>query len=120
MLLPFLLVGLPATLVWASSLDMLLSGEEEAQTLGLDVARVQRWGVTWAAVLTAGAVAVGGTVSFVGLVVPHALRPLVGVKHRGLDPRGRPRRRDLPCHLRHVGAGTSGPRGDSPRGRHGG
>ena len=42
--------------------------------------------MTWAAVLTAGAVAVGGTVSFVGLVVPHALRPLVGVKHKNLIP----------------------------------
>ena len=44
MLLPFVVLGLPAALIWAGSLDMLLSGEEEAQTLGLDVGRVQRWG----------------------------------------------------------------------------
>ena len=54
--------------------------------LGLDVARTRRWCIAWTALLTAGAVAVGGNVGFVGLVVPHGLRTLVGVSHRKLVP----------------------------------
>ena len=68
------------------SLDVLLSGEDEARTLGVDVSSVRFWLVLWVAVLTAGAVAVGGSVGFVGLIVPHALRPWVGHRHRYLLP----------------------------------
>jgi iron complex transport system permease protein len=42
--------------------------------------------VLWTAVLSAAAVAIGGNVSFVGLVVPHVLRPFVGVDHKKLVP----------------------------------
>jgi len=82
-----LVVGgtLPA-LLWSRSLDLLLSGEEEALSLGVDVPRVRTWAVIWAAVITAGAVAVGASVGFVGLVVPHAMRGLVGNVHRRLMP----------------------------------
>ena len=48
--------------------------------------RAQRWAVTWVAVLAAAAIAVGGNVGFVGLIVPHTLRPLVGVRHGRLIP----------------------------------
>ena len=44
------------------------------------------WVVVWAAVLSAAAVALGGSVGFVGLVVPHALRPFVGTLHQSLLP----------------------------------
>lgn len=77
--------SLPACL-WSRSLDLLLCGEEEALSLGVDVAKVRLWSVIWASLLTAGAVAVGGSVGFVGLIVPHALRPLVGESHRRLIP----------------------------------
>ncbi len=86
MIAPLALSGIVAGLLWSRPLDLLLSGEEEATTLGLDVQRVRRWSITWTAVLTAVAVAVGGTVGFVGLIVPHALRTLVGVTHRRLIP----------------------------------
>lgn len=69
---------------WARSLDLLLTGEEEAQSLGLDHKPMRRWVVIWVAVLTAAAVAVGGNLMFVGLVVPHMLRPFVGVLQRPL------------------------------------
>jgi iron complex transport system permease protein len=65
---------------------MLMSGEEEATSLGVDVPRVRFWCVVWAALLTAGAVAVGASVPFVGLIVPHALRRVFGEGHRALMP----------------------------------
>jgi iron complex transport system permease protein len=84
--LPFVVVGIVACWLWSPTLDMLLSGEDEASTLGVDVGRARRWLVTWVAVLAAAAIAVGGNVVLVGLIVPHSLRPLVGVRHRNLIP----------------------------------
>jgi iron complex transport system permease protein len=69
-----------------STLDVLLTGEDEARTLGVDVSSVRFWLVLWVSVLIAGSVAVGGSVGFVGLIVPHALRPWVGHRHRYLLP----------------------------------
>ncbi|HEX5655847.1 MAG TPA: iron ABC transporter permease [Polyangiales bacterium] len=85
-LAPIALIGTLAAFAWARPLDLLLSGEEEARVLGLDVARARRWCIIWIALLTAGAVAVGGNLGFVGLVVPHGLRRVVGVAHRRLVP----------------------------------
>lgn len=83
---PLALAGTLAATLWARPLDLLLSGEDEAAVLGLDVRRTRRWCIAWTAVLTAGAVAVGGNLGFVGLVVPHVLRSLIGVAHRRLVP----------------------------------
>ncbi|MBW2404159.1 MAG: iron chelate uptake ABC transporter family permease subunit, partial [Deltaproteobacteria bacterium] len=63
---------------WGRSLDLLLSGEEEAQAMGANVGAVRWWSAIWVSVLVAGAVSVGGNVGFVGLVVPHMLRPFAG------------------------------------------
>jgi iron complex transport system permease protein len=84
--LPFVVIGIVACWRWSPTLDMLLSGEDEASSLGVEVGRARRWTVTWVAVLAAAAIAVGGNVAFVGLIVPHTLRPLVGVRHRVLIP----------------------------------
>jgi iron complex transport system permease protein len=86
LVLPFAAAGTLAAALWARPLDLLLSGEEEAQSLGLDVAVARRWLVIWTAVLTAGAVASAGNVGFVGLIAPHAVRRFVGVGHRRLVP----------------------------------
>jgi iron complex transport system permease protein len=67
-------------------MDVLLAGEDEAQSLGLDLGALRGWLIVWSTVLVAGAVAIGGAISFVGLVVPHLLRGLVGAQHRGLVP----------------------------------
>lgn len=83
---PLTVCGVLAAVFWARPLDVLLSGEEEAESLGVDTRMTRRWCVAWVAVLSAGAVAVGGGVSFVGLVVPHALRRYLGVAHRRLVP----------------------------------
>lgn len=83
---PLALIGIVFGFSWGRPLDLLLSGEDEARALGLRLAPVRAWTIVWTSMLTAGAVAVGGNVGFVGLVVPHALRPFVGVRHRRLIP----------------------------------
>jgi ABC-type Fe3+-siderophore transport system permease subunit len=83
---PLVIVGVALAYSWSLPLDLMLTGEEEALSLGADVTLIRRWVVVWTAILTAAAVAIGGNVGFVGLVVPHALRPLVGHTHRGLIP----------------------------------
>lgn len=83
---PLLMGSVVAAWMWGRSLDVLLSGEDEAASLGVDVASVRLWVVVWTAILAGAAVAIGGTVGFVGLIVPHALRPFVGSQHRRLIP----------------------------------
>jgi iron complex transport system permease protein len=77
-----------AALLWplGRPMDLLSLGALEAQSLGVDVRRLRRWLLVLATVLTALATAVAGTVGFVGLIVPHILRLLVGPEHRRLVP----------------------------------
>lgn len=77
-----------AALLWplGRPMDLLSLGAEEAQSLGVDVRRLRRSMLALATVLTALGTAVAGTVGFVGLIVPHLLRLLVGPEHRRLVP----------------------------------
>lgn len=77
-----------AVLLWplGRPMDLLSLGETEAQSLGVDVRRLRRQLLVLSTVLTALATAVAGVVGFVGLVVPHVLRLLVGPEHRRLVP----------------------------------
>jgi iron complex transport system permease protein len=84
--LPLVLIGIAAAIAWSRHLDVLLSGEEEAAALGVDVATARRWILIWTAVLTGIATAIGGGIAFVGLIVPHVLRPWTGVNHQRLIP----------------------------------
>jgi len=70
----------------ARPLNLMAIGEETAHYLGADVERVKRVALVLAALLTAAGVAVAGVIGFVGLVVPHGVRLLVGSDHRGLLP----------------------------------
>jgi iron complex transport system permease protein len=70
----------------ARDLDALLLGEEAALNLGVDVEHVKRMVITGSALLAGGAVAVSGVIGFVGLVVPHVVRLVIGPKHRWLLP----------------------------------
>lgn len=83
---PLLVAALLASWTWSSSLDLMLTGEEEAQAMGADVASIRWWIAVWTSVLVACAVSLSGTLAFVGLIVPHALRPFAGVTHRRLIP----------------------------------
>lgn len=65
-------------------LDLLLLGEREAAHLGVDVARTRRQALAATALVTGAAVAAAGIVGFVGLVAPHAVRAVIGPRHRPL------------------------------------
>lgn len=86
LLLPCVIVGTLISLIYARDLDMLLAGEETASSLGVEVEGTKRLVLATAALLTGGAVAVSGIVGFVGLVVPHIVRLLLGPSHRALVP----------------------------------
>ncbi|MFT5354008.1 MAG: iron complex transport system permease protein [Polyangiales bacterium] len=84
--LPLFIVATIAAFFWARPLDLMLSGEREAKSLGVDVASVRWWTVVWVSVLVAAAVSLSGSLAFVGLVVPHVVRSFAGVSHRRLLP----------------------------------
>ncbi len=67
-------------------INLLLLGEEEARHLGLDCERLKRILIFAASLCAAGAVAVSGIIIFVGLIVPHILRLVIGPDHRLLLP----------------------------------
>jgi len=84
--LPLALVSL-ATFVWlARPLNLLSLGDESAQTRGLNVATAQRTAFVSASLATGAAVSVGGPVGFIGIVVPHLVRLIVGPDHRLVLP----------------------------------
>lgn len=83
------LYTLPAALVilgLSRALNLMAVGEETAGYLGTDVERVKRIAYAVASLLTAAGVAVAGVIGFVGLIVPHGVRLVVGSDHRILLP----------------------------------
>ena len=84
--LPFLAVGFALCLLSARALNSLALGDEIAAGLGERVAVIRAVAALGAVVLCGAATAVTGPIGFVGLVVPHACRMLVGVDHRWLLP----------------------------------
>lgn len=86
MILPFIIIG--TLLIWLCrrELNALVFGEEKAQYLGVHVKRSKYAVLAGGSILTGAAVAVSGTIGFVGLVVPHMVRIIVGVDHRHLLP----------------------------------
>ncbi len=83
---PGIVIATLAAVIYARDLDLLLSGEETARSLGVEVQRVKRIVLASTALLTGTAVAVSGVIGFVGLIVPHAVRLLIGPAHRRLIP----------------------------------
>ena len=81
---PFVALGLLVAFWYSRDLDLLLLGEETAASLGVEVEALRRVVLGAAALLTASAVSVSGVVGFVGLIVPHALRLVLGPSHRTL------------------------------------
>ncbi len=86
LLAPYVLVGLVAILFYARELDLFSLGDIQAQQLGVNVARTRFLLLLAASLMTAAAVSVSGVIGFVGLVVPHLVRLVLGPLHRRLLP----------------------------------
>jgi iron complex transport system permease protein len=84
--LPLVCVGIPLAYLFARDLNIMALGEEEAQHLGVDVEKSKRILIVLGSLLTAAAVSISGLIGFVGLIVPHLTRILVGPDHRILLP----------------------------------
>jgi iron complex transport system permease protein len=83
---PYAAVSVVVIVFHRRLLDVLAVGEEEARSLGVRPERVRAAVVVAATLGTAGAVAVSGLIGFVGIVVPHTVRLLVGTSYRWILP----------------------------------
>lgn len=83
---PLAVVGIGASLALSRRLDLLALGENVARHLGVNVERLRQTAIVIVAVLVASGVAFTGIILFVGLVVPHLMRMLLGPAHRTLVP----------------------------------
>jgi iron complex transport system permease protein len=83
---PFTAAVVLLLLLYAEDLNVLTMGEADAGSLGIDVERTKRVLLAASSLVTAAAVAVSGVIGFVGLIVPHGMRLLVGPDHRILLP----------------------------------
>ena len=79
-------LGIGVLCAQGRNLNLLSLGEDSAQGLGLDVERIKRVIFVTTAFLTGAAVAVSGLIGFVGMIVPHAVRMVLGPDHRLLLP----------------------------------
>ncbi|WJE16442.1 iron ABC transporter permease [Halobacillus sp. ACCC02827] len=86
LLLPFFVVGVLLLLFKTRELNAMALGEESAEHLGVHVNRGKVMVIVGASLLTGAAVAVSGQIGFVGLVIPHFIRMLVGPNHRHVLP----------------------------------
>jgi iron complex transport system permease protein len=75
---PFMLAGIGLLLLLGRALDALTLGEDAARSLGIDIGRTRTMVVAGTALSVGAATAVTGIIGFVGLIVPHALRPFAG------------------------------------------
>jgi iron complex transport system permease protein len=82
----FLALGLACAIPLARGLNLLVLGEESAQQLGVNVERLRRVILVGTSLMVGAAVAAAGLVGFVGLIVPHVLRLVLGPDHRLLVP----------------------------------
>jgi len=85
-LLPYLVIGLGILLFSGHALNLLQFGDDQAQQLGLDVARTKRILLTASSLTTAAAVAFSGIIGFIGLIVPHLIRLWFGPDYKRLLP----------------------------------
>jgi len=85
-ILPFIGFGIPAIYYFSRELNVMQLGEESATHLGVNVEMVKKLLLVFSSLITAAAVAVSGIIGFVGLIIPHIARIIVGPDHRILIP----------------------------------
>lgn len=86
LLAPLTLLAAGGILWFVRDLNALALGEDMATHLGLNPQRSQGWLLFWSTLLTAGIVGICGTIGFVGLLIPHGVRLVIGPDHRRLLP----------------------------------
>jgi iron complex transport system permease protein len=84
--LPIIAVGIGASYFFARDLNVLSMGEETAHNLGVNVERSKQILLVLASLTTAAAVSIAGLIGFVGLMIPHLTRLIIGPDHRILLP----------------------------------
>lgn len=80
------LIGVSVFMFYSKELNVILMGEETAQNLGINVEYLRKILLGVASIISASVVAVSGIIGFVGLIIPHAVRLVVGPDHRRLFP----------------------------------
>jgi iron complex transport system permease protein len=83
---PFIVAAFVVFSLLPRALNLLTMGEDVAASRGVDVSRAQRWAFLSASLATGAAVSLGGPVGFIGIVVPHLVRLMVGSDHRVVLP----------------------------------
>ena len=84
--LPMMATAVVTFLVLASRLNLLSVGSDQAAMRGIDVVRTQRLSFLSASLATGAAVSIGGPIGFIGIIVPHLVRLVVGPDHRLVLP----------------------------------
>jgi iron complex transport system permease protein len=84
--IPYIVLGMAITLIYSRDLNVLMLGEEAAISLGVNVEKLKRILLIAGSLTVAAAVSVSGIIGFVGLIVPHIARLIVGPDHRILLP----------------------------------
>ena len=85
-ILPLILIGIAVSFLFSRDLNILALGEDQAQHLGVDIEKVKRILLISGALITAASVSISGLIVFVGLVIPHLTRVVIGPDHRILLP----------------------------------
>jgi iron complex transport system permease protein len=85
-ILPFIVIGIVVAFFYVRDLNLLAMGEETAHHLGVNVERSKQILLVLASLITAAAVSVCGLIGFVGLMIPHLTRLVIGPDHRILLP----------------------------------
>jgi iron complex transport system permease protein len=83
---PLVVIGILVTTIFAIDLNLMALGEEEVHHLGVDAESLKNILLGSATLITAAAVSISGTIGFVGLIIPHIVRILVGSDNRVLIP----------------------------------
>jgi iron complex transport system permease protein len=86
MVLPYVAVGTAVIIIFARLLNVMQLDEEQAQQLGVNVERFKLILLAAATLITAASVSFVGTIGFVGIIIPHAVRMIWGADHRMLLP----------------------------------
>ncbi|MDD7219127.1 MAG: iron chelate uptake ABC transporter family permease subunit [Clostridia bacterium] len=84
--LPYIVIGVIILLLSSRELDIMLTGEDTAIQLGVDVEFLKKKILFASSIITAAVISVTGIIGFVGLVVPHVVRLITGPRHKKLMP----------------------------------